>query len=184
MSLFHDLPTLKLMTAELPDYLLSDVLFWQMQAPSHYPKLSLGLWLFTRAGLEALLPQLPLPQQTEVEKANLEADALLARKPAAAEKKAAQELRSRINLWKAYLDDYGEDPDNAGHYADEVTQRVIAALLLRRLPRLADSAEAQRLLPLDSFLRALLKRGPFIWPAERQPAFPEDDFWFLYGRLG
>ena len=48
MSLSHDPATLKLMAAELPDYLLSDVLFWQMQAPSDYPKLSLGLMLLIR----------------------------------------------------------------------------------------------------------------------------------------
>jgi hypothetical protein len=185
MSLYHDPATLKLMAAELPDYLLSDVLFWQMQAPSDYPKLSLGLMLLIRAELEARGQQLSPAQLAEVEKATGEIDVALAKWPVAAEKKALQELRSRINLWKAFWDDYLEDPyAHAHHYPDEITQRVIAALLLRRFPRLADSTEAKRLAPLDTQLRALLKSRAFIWPPELQAAFPQDEFWFLYGLVG
>jgi hypothetical protein len=185
MSLHHDPATLRLMAAELPDYLLSDVLFWQMQASSDYPKLSLGLMWLIRAELEARAPQLPSAQFAAVDKANREIDVVLAKWPVAAEKKALQELRSRINLWKAFWDDYVEDPyAHAHHYSDEVTQRVIAALLLHHFPRLADSTEAKRLAPLDAQLRALLKSGAFIWPAELEAAFPKDDFWFLYGQVG
>jgi hypothetical protein len=185
MSLSHDPALLKLMAAELPDYLLSDVLFWQMQAPSDYPKLSLGPMLLVRAELEARRPQLPPAQAAEVEKAGREIDVTLARWPVAAEKKALQELRSRVNLWKAFWDDYLEDPyAHAHHYADEITQRAIAALLLQRFPRLADSTEARRLTPLDTQLRGLLKSGAFIWPVELQAAFPKDEFWFLYGQVG
>jgi hypothetical protein len=185
MSLSHDPATLKLMAAELPDYLLSDVLFWQMQASSDYPKLSLGLMLLIRTEIEARGPQLLSAQLAEVEKAGRDIDVALAKWPVAAEKKALQELRSRINLWKAFWDDYLEDPyAHAHHYADEVTQRVIAALLLLRFPRLADAAETKRLAPLDAQLRALLRSGAFIWPDELQAAFPKDEFWFLYGQVG
>jgi len=185
MSLSHDPATLKLMAAELPDYLLSDVLFWQMQAPSDYPKLSLGLMLLIRTEIEARGPQLPSVQLAAVEQAGRDIDMALAQWPVAAEKKALQELRSRINLWKAFWDDYLEDPyAHAHHYPDEVTQRAIAALLLLRFPRLADAAEAKRLLSLDTQLRALLRSGGFIWPDELQAAFPKDEFWFLYGQVG
>lgn len=185
MSLHHDPATLKLMAAELSDYLLSDVLFWQMQASSDYPKLSLGLMLLIRAELEARAPQLPSAQLAEVDKANREIDVALSKWPVAAEKKALQELRSRINLWKAYWDDYVDDPyAHAHHYPDEVTQRVIAALLLLRFPRLSDSSEAKRLVSLDAQLRGLLKSGAFLWPTELQAAFPKDEFWFLYGQVG
>ncbi len=185
MSLFHDHTTLKRMAAELPDYLISDVLFWQMQAPSDVPKLSLGLLLLTRAGLEATRSQLSPSQLGEVEQANRETDAVLAKWLVAAEKKAIQELRSRINLWQAYWEDYIEDPHkHAVHYPDEITQRVIAALLLQRFPRLADSFEAKRLAPFDAQLRGLLKPGAFIWPSEMQAVFPQDEFWFLYGQAG
>ncbi len=185
MSLSHDPATLKLMAAELPDYLLSDVLFWQMQAPSDYPKLSLGLMLLIRTEIEARGPQLPSAQLAAVGQAGRDIDMALAQWPVAAEKKALQELRSRINLWKAFWDDYLEDPyAHAHHYSDEVTQRAIAALLLHRFPRLADAAEAKRLAPLDTQLRALLRAGGFIWPTELQAAFPKDEFWFLYGQVG
>ena len=185
MSLFHDHTTLKLMASELTDYLMSDVLFWQMQAPSDVPKLSLGLLLLTRAQLEAARSELAPAQLVEVERANRETDAVLAKWPVAAEKKAIQELRSRINLWQAHWEDYIEDPyPHAVHYPDEITQRVIAALLLLRFPRLSDSSEAKRLVSLDAQLRGLLKPGAFLWPEEMQVSFPESEFWFLYGRVG
>ncbi len=36
---------------------------------------------------------------------------------------------------------------------------------------------------LDARLRARLKTGGFIWPAEVQAGFPSGEFWFLYGQL-
>ena len=185
MSLIHDHTTFKLMAAELADYLMSDVLFWQMQAPGDAPKLSLGLLLLTRAHLEAARGELSPALLAEVEQANRDTDMALVKWPVAAEKKALQELRSRINLWKAFWDDYLEDPYAHAHsYSDEITQRVIAALLLQRFPGLADSFEAKRLAPLDAQLRGLLKSGAFVWPEEFQAVFPQDEFWFLYGRAG
>jgi hypothetical protein len=173
------------MVSDLQEYLLSDVLFWQMQAPSYIPKLSLGLLLLTRAQLEAAQGRLSPAQQAEVERATREMDAVLSKWAVAAEKKAGQELRSRINLWQGFLDEYRDDPHRyTGHYSDEVAQRVIAALLLRRFPRLADSTEAKRLGPLDSQLRGRLKDDSFIWPEEIQPAFPQSEFWYLYGKPG
>jgi hypothetical protein len=185
MSLFHDHTTLKLMASELTDYLMSDVLFWQMQAPSDVPKLSLGLLLLIRVQLDGSRSELSPAQLTEVEQANRETDAVFAKWPVAAEKKAIQELRSRINLWQAYWEDYIEDPyKHALHYSDEITQRVIAALLLLRFPRLADSSEAKRLVSLDAQLRGLLKSSAFIWPEETEAVFPQSGFWFLYGQVG
>ena len=183
--LAHDLTVLRAMAAELPDYLLSGVLFWQMQAGSGVPKLSLGAMLLTRARLAAAGPQLTAAQQAELDLTSRDLEAELVRWPAAAENKAAQELRSRVNLWQAFLRDCQESPDACtDNYSHEVNQRVLAALLLRRFPRLADSPEARRLAPLDVQLRRRLKTGAFILPAEFQAGFPQSEFWFLYGQIG
>ena len=100
----------------------------------------------------------------------------------AAENKAGKELRSRLNLWQAFLADCQEEPSTcADSYPHEVTQRVIAALLLRQFPRLAASSEAQRLAALDAQLRRRLKAGAFVWAAELQAGFAQPEFWFLYG---
>ena len=180
----HDLAILQAMSADLQEYLLSQVLFWQMPAPSNFPKLSLGYLLLIRARLLATGSQLPLERQTELAQVNYVIDAALLKWPVAAEKKATQELRSRLNLWARFLDESDED-SRAGveNYRHEVNQRVMAALLLSQFPRLADTEEAKRLPPLDARLRGKLKAGPFLWPAELQSAFPTAEFWFLYGQL-
>lgn len=180
----NDLAFLIAARADLPDYLLSDTLFWQLSAPSDFPKLSLGYVLLTRARLAATSSQLTPAQQTELAQTTQALDALFAQKPVAAEKKATQELRSRLNLWSQFLDDCVEDQQSCVEsYPHEVTQRVIATLLLTQFPRVGDAPEAVRLTPLDARLRGRLTPGAFLWPGELQRAFPEKEFWFLYGRL-
>jgi hypothetical protein len=173
-----DLLVLKSMTADLEAYLLAETLFWQMGGPSDFPALSLGGYWLARTRLESLPGQQP-----ERDALNQRGDTILAKWAVAAENKAARELRSRLNLWRAYLEECRDAPRAcAERYRNDVAQRVMAALLLRRFPRLADSAEAQRLPPLDAQLRARFKPGAFVWSAELMPAFPPDEFWFLYGQ--
>jgi hypothetical protein len=101
----------------------------------------------------------------------------------AAEAKADQELRMRLNLWQSFWADCDEEPRNcADHYPHEVSQRAIAELLLRELPRLRASDNARALPALDRAARARLTGDAFVWDPALQPAFPHDDFWFLYGR--
>lgn len=185
MNLVHELNVLKAMAAELPDYILAEVVFWPLSGPSDFPKLSLGLWLLTGARLQAAEVTLTPPQRLERDHALMEAETALARWPVAAEKKAEKELRTRVNLWGAFLQESRESAsfEAADNYASAATQRAIAALLLRRFPRLADSAETQRLIPLDAAMRARLRPGPFLWDAGWRGEFPQTEFWFLYGKI-
>jgi hypothetical protein len=152
-----------------------------MQASSKFPKLSLGALLLTRARLEAARPSGSTAELAELDRASGEIDAIFAGWPVAGERKAAQELRSRINLWISFLADCAEDPRACDNYHHDVTQRVVIALLLRQFPRLTDSPEAGRLAAPDAQLRARLKPGPFVWADDLQAAFPAAEFWFLYG---
>ena len=86
------------MSEELPDYLLSDVLFWKMRAPSDYPKLSLRQMLLTRAHLRAASPGLSPADQTRLAEAERLSAAALRPRPVAAENKARTELHSRLDL--------------------------------------------------------------------------------------
>jgi hypothetical protein len=169
MDFANDLATLKAMTEQLEDYLLSDVEFWQLGGSSHFPKLSLGTYLLTRQRLRAAPDH-----QAEITDLCQRGDAVLAQWKAAAERKAAKELRTRLTLWQNYLDDW------QGRYATEVAQRVMTALLLRQFPRLSTTPDALLLGALDARLQGRAPRAAFVWAPELQPAFPEDDFWFLY----
>ena len=183
MDLGHDLAVLKQMVEELPEYLLAEPVFWQMQAPSNYPKLSLGQLLLKRARLQGAGEQLDASQRAERDRIERDIETTLGRWPVAAEKKAEQELRSRVNLWQRYWDDCREDPRScADQYANEVTQRTIAELLLREFPRIADSVEARPRRAMDALVRARLQGDRFVWQPDLQDSFPEAQFWFLYGQ--
>jgi hypothetical protein len=182
MNLAHDLAVLETMAEELPQYLLADVLFWQMQASSNFPKLSLGQMLLILARLRASDHALDADQRKRRDEAADQIMALLSRWQVAAETKAQQELRSRLNLWQRYWDDCREEPRTcADHYPHEVTQRTIAELLMRQFPKVGESDEARPVRAMDALVRARLEGEKFVWPSELQEGFPQEQFWFLYG---
>jgi hypothetical protein len=103
-------------------------------------------------------------------------------KAAAIEAKAGAELPHRLNLWRAYLQDLAEKPNEAAAYATEVRHRVI---IERLLPFLRGSVGpgAGRLARADEQLRLRFRAGQFAWPPELKQAYSEGLFWYLYGGL-
>ena len=181
MNNAFELKLLKEMSAELADYLLSDVLYWQMAGSSDFPKLSLGMLLLTRARLSAA--ELGAGQQAELAKVLAEIDSTLDQWRSTAERKADQELHSRATLWQRYWDECRADPHScAGSYPHEVTNRVIAQLLLKAFPNLSKSPNALALRPVDSAVRGRLQGEQPVWP-DLAPAFPQAEFPYLYGQL-
>ena len=179
MNLSHELRVLQAMAAALPEFILAAAVFWPLTGPSDFPQLSLGGLALTEARLLAAEAALTPAQCAQRDATRRACEVTLARWPVAAENKAAHELRVRVNSWTAFLEDCRE-ASAADAWPSAVTHRAFAALLLRDYPRLADSAEAQRLRPIDAAVRAFLRPGPFVWEAAWQSAFPPETFWFLY----
>src|SRR5690606_35575267 len=97
----------------------------------------------------------------------------------AAERHAARELRSRTNLWQRFWEDCAETPAAcADHYGQEVSQRVIAGLLLEAFPRLTETPEANLLTTLDAVVRPRLRPSAFVWDEALAPGFPRERYWF------
>jgi len=181
MDAAHELNILMKMTDELKDYLLAEPIFWQMQAPSTFPKLSLGFLLLTQTRLEAVDAQLSQDQRAARNMAARQVDATLGNWQVAAEKKAERELGTRVNLWQQFWDECGENPRTCTEqYAHDVVQRVIAGLLLHKFPRVADSPAARNLEALDRLARGRLTGDGFVWAAELQGGFPRAEHWYLY----
>jgi len=182
MNAAQDVDILKQMAADLKDYLLAEPVFWQMQGSSSYPKLSLGMLLLTQARLEAVDSQLSQTQRAERDAAARQIDATLGSWQVAAEKKAERELHTRVNLWQQYWDDCNNDPHACGEqYKHDVTQRVIAGMLVRRFPRLADTNDGRALDQLDRLASGRTVKQGFVWEAELQSGFPEAEYSYLYG---
>lgn len=179
-TLEYDLNYLQAGIPELQAYLLSNEIYWPLglSTPAGerpYPRMTLG-WLMlslTRAERRNSSRVAPLRQQFETTRAQW---------LTAWRKKATQEFSSRLKLWTNFLNEYRDDKINANQYAYEIQRRVILHLLLQETDAVPQ-AEHDLLQSLDSFLRAVLEPGAFLWEPDLVPAFPQESCWYLYGNL-
>jgi hypothetical protein len=168
---------------ELESYLLSEVLYWPLDAKSPpgerpYPRLTLGGLLLARERARAL--PLSSSQQTELQTLDEQIEAAKTRWRFAWGKKATQSFQARLDLWRNFLEDYKEKPENnANRYSYEVERRVMLHLLT---PEIMELQQAYRdmLAGLDMRLRRMLRPGDFIWDPQIASGFPADEYWYLY----
>ena len=153
---------------ELKTYLLSDILYYPLMG--NLPRLTLGGLLLAQQRLgEEKLGSLLTQKLASVKESWRAAWA----------KKATQELDARLRLWRNYLNDYRADPKaNLDNYAHEVKWRVMIELLSAEVDQIPAEIAV-----LDDLLRLNFASGEFIWDENLQNQFPQDDFWFLYGKV-
>jgi hypothetical protein len=166
---------------ELADYLLSGELFWQLSVrEADLPRLTIGGLLLARARLRARLA-------SQVIRADLTAlegqlDKIRSKWRLAWERKAGREVHARLDLWQNYLTDYRKAPENhADMYPQEVRWRVMLQLLSGEFPW--SPGEQEILSSMDVVLKSHWLPGEFIWEADLSTAFPQRDYWFLFGKL-
>jgi hypothetical protein len=185
-SFEYDLRYLKAGADELENYLLSDDIFWpvDIRPPAGqpgYPQLTLGGLLLARKRLIAYDKS---PKEAEdVEKLITNMDAVRSNWRVAWERKAGRSFGVRLKMWRDFIEEYRQGPlDNADRYPYEVRLRTMLALLKTEGGGQA-SAEADLLAILDKFLDTVLITDGFVWEPELQMGFPENIYWYLYGRL-
>lgn len=183
--LSRDLTILAEMAGEMPDYLMSDALFWQMMKGG-MPKLTLGGYLLRQRRLWALRDLLPPAQLAALETAVTQFNLALAEKIVRFEQKAHKELAARLRQWQEYLKDLDwEKRAAAANYGAAVETRAIIQALVDKLqtpPYQLQPDVSRQLTLLDTDLRRRWQAGPFVWPQVWQPAYPQAEFWWLYGR--
>jgi len=170
----------------LEDNLLSKEVFWpvNIRPPAGepgYPELTLGGLLLSRARLNAF--EKSNEQAEQLAKLISSVDVVRSKWRVAWEMKATHNFNLRLRMWRDYLEEYRHDPqDNADRYPYEVRLRTMLALLKMEGGG-KQAAESELLGILDKYLKTALIKNGFIWEAELQSGFPENIFWFLYGRL-
>jgi hypothetical protein len=125
-----------------------------------------------------------LPPNQAADLADLERwlDEMRSRWRVAWEAKATRGFHARLNLWRDFLQEYRESPENnTDRYPYEVQRRVMLELLLPDAK--PPQAEIDMLRGLDGLLKAVLVPGNFVWEPELQRGFPPDPYWYLYGHL-
>jgi hypothetical protein len=166
--------------AELEDYLRSDELFWPLDGNVDFPRLTVGGLLLALKRLNGW--NVPAHERVELDSLENLINTSRSKWRTAWEKKATREVHARFDLWKNYLADYRQSPDgNAPDYPQQVRERAQLDLLASALS--VPPVDLLALKDLDRFLRQALLPGAFVWEAELVPAFPAEEFWYLYGKL-
>jgi hypothetical protein len=174
------------MAGEMEAYLRSDVLFWPLMKGG-LPQLTLGGYLMRQHRLLALRDLLPPEAQEVVDTAVSQFNQTLVEKIVMLEQKAHQELAARIRQWSQYLKDLQwEKRVAAANYASAVETRVMMTAVTDQLqlppyqlkPRITEQIKL-----LDDNLRRRWQTGPFIWSEDWRPAYPQNEYWWLYGRV-
>jgi hypothetical protein len=170
---------------DLEGYLLSKELYWPMgvsppAGEPPYPRMTLGNLLLSRARLSG--QNLRGGQKIEFEQLNKKLEGVRSEWRVAWGKKAAREFSARLSLWRDFLEDYRKEPEaNLDRYPYEVSRRVILHLLMPEAENLPPE-ELELLNGLDGLLKSLLVPSEFIWGPELKNAFPQGDYWYLYGQ--
>lgn len=175
---------LKAAAPELQDYLLSQELYWPSplftrggMASGEF-SLTLGNVLLSLQRLRALT--LPEADQKRLEELAAQVEAVRNRWRSNWGKKAQQEFKARLALWRNYLDDLRGNVERFhSSYANAVRWRAILHLLNAEVNTLS-LPENETLAGLDGRLRAITSSGSFVWEAELQQGFPPEPYWFLY----
>ncbi|MGW8251257.1 MAG: hypothetical protein ACWGO1_11495 [Anaerolineales bacterium] len=181
----YELGYLKAALSVLEDYLLSEDVYWSLIATPpagspEYPTLTLGTLFLMLQKLKAR--QLTPDQQAEMFRIESEINRSQSQWKSAWEKKAVRGFAARLSLWRNFLEEYRQDPENnIDRYPYEVNRRVMMAILksIANPP----SAELELLDGLDRVLRTVFVTGEFVWEPELARSFPASSYWYLYGHL-
>jgi hypothetical protein len=185
-DLAYELRLYQFMLADFADYVISDVVYWQLREAGSfwapYPKLTIGGILLQTHKLRHFYPTLSSGQQKEAHHLFSQQANLFEKWQSNLHKKALHELQGRFKSWQWFLEDLQENPRVAiRNYRTEVNARVYLHLLLQLLqPQPQAQQIAETLQSLDHHLRQSVQTGKFVWESDLQPAFPAKEFWFLY----
>jgi len=167
---------------DLPDFLLSNDTLRRLShpPPGTTHDLSLGGLILAGDMLRATEGELSPSDRSRWSRLQARWEEERGRRAAAVERKAAAELPMRLNLWRSYLSDLGENPRDARDYSVEIRNRVI----IERLAEVLGDRRGGAAVPisrLDEVLHRWFAPGPFIWPEVLRHAYPEDRYWYLHG---
>lgn len=179
-TITQDLDYLSAGVDELEDYLISEDLFWLLSGSSDLPRLTIGYLLLTMKKLDA---RLQTTQEIAKKEYYCSLFTTISNKwQTAREKKIRQEFQARLASWGNYLEEYYESPEKySEEYKNQVKWRVILHLLSSQAS--IPSQEIHSLARHDKEMISAWIPDSYTWEPDLKEAFPEQEFWFLYGRL-
>lgn len=180
---------LKEMVEVFDDFILADRLYRTLLVHTaegdRQPTMSAGRFLMSIRHLEHERQKLTHEERSALDSAQSRLETIRIHLSARYLDKLLHELRGQVSSWRWFLDDCLSGSGGCEEiYPGDVRSRVRIELLLEELEQLgAESVNETRIqvATQDSRLRAIWLPGPFIWQDENPSAYPEKEFWFLYG---
>jgi hypothetical protein len=184
-SIEHNLSLFELMLDELESYLLTSEVFWALSKRTlgsiPLPRLTLGGLMLILDELTAQTPEMKPKQKMRHERMLRKYDRTSLKWRVALEKKAVRELNSRLNLWRAYIQDVEEQSESIMDYPQEVRNRVMIEHLMNTIGSHLDlKVEIQAINALDHRIKDFVIPGKFLWDDPLQNIYPQEDFPYLY----
>jgi hypothetical protein len=186
-SIGYNFDLLEIMLEDFEAYILSSAVFWPLSSKgkkvktSALPRLTLGGLFLTLDELASQKPEMDRHQDMAYRKLLRKLDRLTSKWQVAIEKKAQQELKSRVNLWKAFLGDLEEDLEHIEEYPREVRTRIMISHLIN-LSRSKHQIEDQLQIvhAIDMRMEAYVRPDSFLLDEQLKESYPQEDFPFLY----
>jgi hypothetical protein len=182
-SIEQDLQELKAMVEFLVPYIYEDELYGKLRITS--ARLTPGAMLMRFRRLHALRDRLNPSEADLLLKLHDQHAKVRTEWAVAYVKKMIRETEARLRDIQTYLDECREDPRAcANAYLPEALRRTIIAELLAELPRsdFEESGLKPKLSKVDGGLRGSIQEAPFLWDEVLRPVYPQETFWWLYGR--
>ena len=181
-SIDLDLKEVKAMVENLVPYIYEDELYGKINTDS--ARLTPGSILLRLRRLGTLRDKMNATQAAQYEKLNAQNEAVRKEWGVAYGKKMVKEAESRLRDLQTYIKECREDAKLcASAYNPEALRRTKVAELMAGLPADVDqSALKASVSSVDGGLRRNIRETPFIWSQSLQSTYPQDTFWWLYGR--
>ena len=184
-DLNKDLRHMADMAEEMEAYMRSDVLFWRTGSG---PRLTLGGFLMRQHRILALADELDSEGKALLNTAVSQFNEAMHEKIVRLETKVHTELDARLRQWGEFLRDLEREAIvSRGFYANGVETRIMIEVLIEKMQTPPYRLESRILNTVEMHDRRLRRRwypDEFILDEMWQPAYPVDEFWYLYGLPG
>lgn len=183
-KLQSDLKILERFNEDVAAYLRSDILFYPTSIG--YPKLTAGGLLMRQHRLLLLRDLLTQAERNRLDRTIADFQAALEGNIVRFESRAQKELGTRLRQWQEHVRDLLYERDGQVNYTTIVEPRLMIAAIVQQLslpPFQLTSDVPTRVLAIDKALHARWINGDFVLQAKLAAAYPQQDFWYLYGTI-
>jgi hypothetical protein len=188
-SIDRDLKVIAKMGDTFNHYVLSDMLYMSVEggifSSVNMPQLTIGAFLLRLRRLNQLRDALNSSQEATLDKALSQYDAVRKEWTLHYEEKMEREAQSRLKAMSNFFRECRENIKTCSSaYLVEASRRTIIEELVIALDeqRVESAHLKSRIQHTDNELRSWVTTGEFLWSDMLLPLYPQERFWWLYGR--